>query len=74
MMLEHISGEKAHRNAAVSSALEVGFAQNLQVGLAQGNDPKEGARLVRAFLRITDPAIRSAIVHMIEKMGSTPAR
>jgi hypothetical protein len=69
-MLELVSGEKAHRNTAASSALEVGFAQNLQVGLPQSNDPQEGARLVRAFLRIADPAIRSAIVHMIEKMGS----
>jgi hypothetical protein len=29
---------------------------------------------VRAFLRITDPGIRLAIVHMVEKMGRAPAR
>ena len=32
-----------------------------------------GARLIRAFLRITDPGVRAAIVHMVEKMGSAPA-
>jgi hypothetical protein len=61
-MLEQVSGEKAHRKFVASPALEM--------GLAQSNDPQEGARLVRAFLRITDPVIRSAIVHMVEKLGS----
>jgi hypothetical protein len=28
--------------------------------------------LVRAFLRITDPELRSAIFHVIESMGPTP--
>jgi hypothetical protein len=35
----------------------------------QINDPKQGARLVRAFLRITDPMVRLAIVHVVEKIG-----
>ena len=34
---------------------------------------KQGARLVRAFLRITDPTVRLAIVQMIENVGSAPA-
>jgi hypothetical protein len=38
----------------------------------QSSDPLEGARLVRAFLRIADPEIRLAIVNMVEKMGSAP--
>ena len=32
-----------------------------------------GARLVRAFLRITDPRVRLAIIRMVEKMESAPA-
>ena len=64
-MLEQDSEPKAHCKSAASSALEM--------SLSQTHDPQEGARLVRAFLRITDPGVRSAIVHMVEKMGSAPA-
>ena len=44
-----------------------------EMSISPTNDPQEGARLVRAFLRITDPQVRSAIVHMVETMGSEPA-
>jgi hypothetical protein len=61
-MLEQDAGRKAHRRTlAASSAIETGFSPI--------NDPKEGARLVRAFLRITDPRVRLAIVHMVEKVS-----
>jgi hypothetical protein len=33
----------------------------------------KGARLIRAFLRITDPRVRLAIVQMVEKVGSAAA-
>src|ERR1700727_1397166 len=45
-MLEQDAGRKAHRIFAASSEIET--------GLSQINDPKQGARLVPAFLRITD--------------------
>jgi hypothetical protein len=61
-MLEQDGGRKASRKFAASSEIET--------GLAQINDPKQGARLVRAFLRITDPTVRLAIVQMVEKVGS----
>jgi len=61
-MLEQEAGQKAHRTFAASSEIET--------GLSRINDPKEGARLIRAFLRIADPAIRLAIIHMVEKVGS----
>ena len=64
-MLEWDAGRKAHRTFAASSEIET--------GLSQINDPKQGARLVRAFLRITDPTVRLAIVKMIENVGSAPA-
>jgi hypothetical protein len=64
-MLEQDSEPKAHRKFAASSALEM--------SLSQTHDPQEGARLVRAFLRITDPGIRSAIVQMVERLESAPA-
>jgi hypothetical protein len=64
-MLEQVSGRKAQREFAAPPALDM--------NLSQSHDPQEGARLVRAFLRITDPGIRLAIVHMVEKMGRTPA-
>ena len=64
-MLEQDSDQKAHRRFAASSALEM--------SLSHTHDPQEGARIVRAFLRITDPGVRSAIVQMVEKMGSAPA-
>jgi hypothetical protein len=64
-MSEQDAGRKAHRKFAVSSAIET--------GLSQINDPKQGARLVRAFLRIANPAVRLAIVQMVEKVGSAPA-
>jgi hypothetical protein len=64
-MLEQDSERKAPRKFAAASGLEM--------SLSQTRDPQEGARLVRAFLRITDPAVRSAIVQMVEKMGSGPA-
>jgi hypothetical protein len=52
-MSEQDAGRKAHRKFAVSSAIET--------GLSQINDPKHGARLVRAFLRIANPAVRLAM-------------
>ena len=64
-MLEQDSEPKAHCKSAASSALEM--------SLSQTHDPQEGARLVRAFLRIADPGVRSAIVQMVEKMGSAAA-
>ena len=63
--LEQDAGQKAHRKFGASYALET--------GLSRANDPRQGARLVRAFLRITDPRVRLAIVHMVEKMESAPA-
>ena len=44
-----------------------------ETGHSQSNDPQQGARLVRAFLRIDDPLVRLAIVQMVEKIGSAPA-
>jgi hypothetical protein len=64
-MLEQDGGPKASRKFAVSSEIETGRSQT--------NDPQQGARLVRAFLRITDPRVRLAIVQMVEKMGYAPA-
>ncbi len=64
-MLEQDAGPKAHRTFAASSEIET--------GLSQINDPKQGARLVRAFLRITDPMVRLEIVHMVEKVGTALA-
>jgi hypothetical protein len=64
-MLEEDSEQKAHGKFAASFPLEM--------SLSQTQDPREGARLVRAFLRITDPGVRSAIVDMVEKMGSASA-
>ncbi len=64
-MLEQGTGRIAHRTFAASSEIET--------GLSQVNDPKQGARLVRAFLRITDPRVRLAIVQMVENVGSAPA-
>jgi hypothetical protein len=64
-MLEQDSEQKAHRKFAAASGLEM--------SLSQTHDPQEGARLVRAFLRIADPGVRSAIVQMVEKMGSPAA-
>jgi hypothetical protein len=64
-MVEKDAGRSAHRESAASSTIET--------GLWQINDPKQGARLVRAFLRITDPTLRLAIVQMVEKVGPAPA-
>ena len=61
-MLEQDAGRKAHRKFAASSVIETDPSQI--------SDPKQGARLVRAFLRITDPTVRLAIVQMVEKVGS----
>ena len=64
-MLEQDAGRKADRRFAAPSAIEAGC---LEV-----NDPQQGARLVRAFLRIADPRVRLAIVEMVEKMQSAAA-
>jgi len=32
-------------------------------------DPQEGARLIRAFLRIADPKVRLAIIEMVERQS-----
>ena len=64
-MLEQDAGRKASRKFAASSALEMRRSHT--------NDPQQGARLVRAFLRITDPRVRLAIVQMVEKVGFAAA-
>jgi hypothetical protein len=61
-MLERVWGEEAYRDYDGPAGIELSLAQN--------NDPQEGARLVRAFLRIADPETRAAILRMIETMGS----
>ena len=63
-MLDQDTSWKAYRTSAALSVVET--------GLSRINDPKEGARLVRAFLRITDPTVRLAIVDMVERV-SAPA-
>jgi hypothetical protein len=65
-MLEQNAGRIAHRKFAA------GFPH--ETGLSQTNDPQQGARLVRAFLRITDPRVRSAVVQMVENMVCEPPR
>ena len=62
--MEPDAGQKAH--CKIECALR---ARN---GLSQADDPQQGARLVRAFLRITDPRVRLAIIHMVEKMSLRP--
>jgi hypothetical protein len=64
-MFAEDGGRKAHRKFDVPSEIETGRSQI--------NDPKQGARLVRAFLQITDPMLRMAIVEMVEKAGSASA-
>ena len=64
-MLERDGGRKASRKFAASSALEMRRSQT--------NDPQQGARLIRAFLQITDPRVRLAIVQMVEKVGFAAA-
>jgi hypothetical protein len=64
MLLEQESGRKADS--------EFDAPPLLKMSVPQSNDPQEGARLVRAFLRIADPRVRSAIVHMVEEMGLGP--
>jgi hypothetical protein len=58
-VLAQDAGRKAHRKFATSSVIETDPSQI--------SDPKQGARLVRAFLRITDPAVRMAIVQMVAR-------
>ena len=64
-MLARDARRKAHRKFAAPYAIEAGPSQI--------NDPKQGARLIRAFLRITDPSVRLAIVQMVEKVGPASA-
>lgn len=64
-MLEQDSGREAPCTFAASCEIET--------GLSQTNDPREGARLIRAFFRITDPTVRMEIVEMVENIGSALA-
>ncbi len=57
---------KDYRNYAASTAIKS--------GLPSAHDPVEGTRLIRAFLRITDPQVRLAIIHMVEQAESDPAK
>ena len=64
-MLQQDSVQKEHRGFAAPPAPKMSFAKS--------NDPIEDARLVRAFLRINDPKVRSAILHMVEHLASAAA-
>jgi hypothetical protein len=35
-------------------------------------DPKDGVRLIRAFLRINDPSVRQKIIEMVEQAWPDP--
>ena len=35
-------------------------------------DPKEGVRLIRAFLKINDPSVRQKIIDMVEQAWADP--
>jgi hypothetical protein len=35
-------------------------------------DPKEGVRLIRAFLKINDPSVRRKIIDMVEQAWADP--
>jgi hypothetical protein len=35
--------------------------------------PEEGLRLIRAFIRIADPAARLALIQIAEKLATEPA-
>jgi hypothetical protein len=63
--VEQDAGQKVHRKFSAPSTLET--------GLSRANGPEQGIRLIRAFLRITDPKVRLAIVNMVEKIESAPA-
>lgn len=63
-MLTADAGPKAHCKLDASPTIDA---------LSPINDPKQGARLIRAFLRIADPRVRLAIVQMVEKVGSASA-
>jgi hypothetical protein len=39
-------------------------------GSGSGIDPREGARLIRAFIRIKNQAIREEIIHMVEETAA----
>ncbi len=60
------------QHSALNADHEFAASTTLKTSLARINDPQEGTRLIRAFLRITDPEVRLAIVQMVEKMGSVP--
>jgi hypothetical protein len=60
-MLDRDAGREAHRTFAA------------ETGLSEIDDPTQGARLVRAFLRISDPTVRLEIVEMVENVGSALA-
>ncbi len=36
-------------------------------------EPEEGARLIRAFLRVDDPAVRAAIISFTEALQKPPS-
>jgi hypothetical protein len=74
IMLQADSAQKSHRRFAASSAPQMDLVpSNDALEGARVVDPLEGARLVRAFLRINDPKARSAILQMVENMVSEPA-
>lgn len=60
-MLDQNASRRAYPEFSASSAIETDLS----------HDPKQGARLVRAFLGISDPRIRLAIVQMVERLGSS---
>jgi hypothetical protein len=64
-MLERDADRKADRKFPAASALGARFQEP--------HDPQQGARLVRAFLKIADPKMRLAVIDMVERMGSQPA-
>ncbi len=35
-------------------------------------DPEEGARLIRAFLRVEDPTVRAAVITFVEALQKSP--
>ena len=62
------------RTARTSTIRHVGGMghQSPWIKAQRDHNPAEGARLIRAFMRITDPAVRRMIIYMAETATGDP--
>jgi hypothetical protein len=53
-------------------SVEFRTSSRTEARVSRTGDPKEGVKLIKAFVQIPDPSVRLAIIQMVERLSPAP--